>query len=120
MKCLTLLTATMLTVVAACSPGGSPQAPASSAQPAAGAPAARQTVQASFDSLRSDGYLITNVTDLTDAEQLEIWPNQGASPYLLITLQKGSSTAVCSSSTYNFIITLNDASAKNANLCYKR
>ena len=124
MKRLAFLTATMLTGLAACSPGGSSSAPASnappsSAQPAAAAPATPQSTQASFDSLRSNGYMITSVTDIPNEEQTAIWPNQQTLPYLMITLQKGASTAVCTMDTLHFL-TLDDTTMKTATLCYQR
>jgi hypothetical protein len=126
MKRGAFLTATMLTGLAACSQGGSSNAPASSAQPAAAASSAQpaaaappQTVQVAFDSLRSNGYMITSVMDILSQEQTAMWPNDPATPYVMITLQKGTSTAVCSMDTYHFL-SLDDATMKNVAICYKR
>jgi hypothetical protein len=117
MKRWAFLTATMLTGLAACSQGGSSNAPASSAQPAVAA--TPQSVQMAFDSLRENGYMIASVMDITPQEQTAMWPTTATGPYLMITLEKGASKAVCTMDTQHFL-TLADVSMKNSTLCYQR
>jgi hypothetical protein len=72
-----------------------------------------------LDSLLADGYELKTVTDITPDEQKVIWPNDQTSPYLMITLQKGASLAVCTAATAN-LINLNPTTTANAALCHKK
>jgi len=58
-----------------------------SAQPAAGV---------SLASLLKSGFQIVSIVDLTSEEQKTLWPSDAPSPYIMLTLQKGSSVAACS------------------------
>src|SRR5271167_3718381 len=49
----------------------------------------------SVSSLLAAGYEIKTILDISNDEQKAIWPNDTAAPYLLITLQRANSVAVC-------------------------
>src|SRR5271154_1454042 len=88
-----------------------------SAQPgSAAAPAPTPTV--SIASLLADGYEVRAVNDLSNDEQKAIWPSSPVSPYLMITLQKGPSIAVCSLSAAGWI-GQSQATLTNTGLCRK-
>jgi hypothetical protein len=87
------------------------------AQAQAPAPAPSATV--SPGSLLADGYEVRAITDISSDEQKVMWPNDTVSPYVMITLQKGNSVAVCGMSMVNWI-NLTDTSLAAANLCKKR
>ncbi|MFI4936377.1 MAG: hypothetical protein ACHP7N_17340 [Caulobacterales bacterium] len=74
---------------------------------------------ASFDSLRAAGYVITTVSDLSNEAQQQIWPTDPPKAYMMIVLQKGSSTAVCTMPAQNFV-DLVDERMTSTTLCYQR
>ena len=86
------------------------------AQPAAPAPAPKPTV--SLESLLSGGYEVKLVTDVSPDEQKVIWPNDTVSPYIMVTLQKGASLAVCAMTMASWL-NLSDATLNNAGMCKK-
>jgi hypothetical protein len=92
------------------------QAPAPSAPVS---PAAPPPGTVSPGSLLADGYEVKAITDISSDEQKVMWPNDTVSPYIMITLQKGNSVAVCGMSMVNWI-NLADTSLAAANLCKKR
>jgi hypothetical protein len=78
-----------------------------------------QSVAVSPGSLLADGYEIKAINDVSSDEQKVIWPASPVNPYIMITLQKGVSVAVCALSMANWI-SIADATLKNAALCTKR
>jgi hypothetical protein len=82
-------------------------------------PALAQSVAVSPGGLLTDGYEIKAINDVSSDEQKVIWPTSPVNPYIMITLQKGASVAVCTLSMANWI-SLADATLKNAALCTKR
>ncbi len=82
-------------------------------------PAWAQSTAVSPGSLLTDGYEIRNIIDISAEEQKIMWPNDAVSPYIMVTLQKGNSVAVCSMSMTNWV-GLADATLANATLCKKR
>jgi hypothetical protein len=90
-----------------------------SAATATATPAAAQTAPSvSLASLLGAGYQIVHILDLTDEEQKAIWPNDAAAPFILVTLQKGSSLATCSFNTSDWVNL--DAAAFSSNRCHQR
>lgn len=81
------------------------------------APAATPT--AALGALLSDGYEVKSVLDVSADEQKAIWPNDATEPYVMITLQKGASVAVCGLQLVNWY-TLNAATLSNATVCRQR
>jgi hypothetical protein len=82
-------------------------------------PKTPQSTQTSFDNLRSKGYMIVTILDISDAEQKAVWPNDDVQPFYEIVLQKGSSTATCTVSMSAFV-NLKDVTMQNTNYCTKR
>jgi hypothetical protein len=82
----------------------------------ANASAFAATATMSFDSVLAAGYEVKSVMVLTDETAKQMWPGQTTPPQTLITLQKGSSVAVCTLSAANWNL-LADASMANATLC---
>ena len=80
--------------------------------------AVAQTTTVSTQSLLADGYEIKSILDVSSDEQKIIYPNDAVSPYIMITLQKGPSVAVCTMAMSTWIA-LPDASLANATLCRK-
>jgi hypothetical protein len=74
---------------------------------------------ASISSLLTGGYEIKSIIDLSNDEQKAIYPGQTTSPYLMLTLQKGTSVAVCALATANWI-NLADSTMTNEALCHTR
>jgi hypothetical protein len=89
------------------------------AQAQAPVPTPAPSATVSPGSLLSDGYEVKAITDISSDEQKVMWPNDTVSPYVMITLQKGNSVAVCGMSMVNWI-NLTAASLAAANLCNKR
>jgi hypothetical protein len=85
--------------------------------PAAAAAATSPTV--SVASLLADGFEVKALNDISNDEQKAIWPTSPVLPYLMITLQKGSSIAVCSMAVVNWI-SLPESSVTDKTLCHKR
>lgn len=77
-----------------------------------------QTTTVSPASLLADGYEVKTINDMSNDEQKAIYPNDAVSPYIMVTLQKGNSVAVCSMSMANWV-NLVDTSLANAGLCKK-
>ena len=50
----------------------------------------------SLGALLSAGYRVASIIDVTDAEQKSIWPDESIEPYIMVTLQRSGSVAVCS------------------------
>jgi len=78
------------------------------------------TAQAAADGLLAAGYEIKAVSTLSDAAIKEIYPTGGPYPsQVFITLQKGTSVAVCEMSTISWI-SLEDALMKDTTRCTMR
>jgi len=90
---------------------------ASAQTPSAAAPATSPST--SIASLLADGFEVKAVNDITDEEQKLIWPTSPASPYVMVTFQKGSSIAVCALAMANWLF-LPESSVTKAGICYKR
>lgn len=76
------------------------------AQPAL-AQTAPATTQATLDSVLAAGYEIKAVTVLSDAATKEVFAGQtGVTSQIFITLQKGTSVAVCETATLNWLALL--------------
>jgi hypothetical protein len=89
------------------------------AQPAF-AQTAPTTVAASFDSLLAAGYEVKAVNVMSDAAIKEVFAGQpNLTSQVFITLQKGTSVAVCEQATVNWI-DLPDAAMTDATRCTKR
>ena len=88
------------------------------AQTPAATPAPAAAPGASLASLLAAGFEVKSVIDINNDDQKAIWPTSPVLPYLLITLQKGSSVAVCTMATANWI-NLSASTATNATLCHK-
>jgi hypothetical protein len=89
------------------------------AQPAL-AQTAPATTQVSFDSILAAGYEIKAVTVMSDAATKEVFPSQtGLASQIFITLQKGTSVAVCENATSTWI-SLSSAQMTDATRCFKR
>ena len=86
------------------------------AQPAAPAPAPKPTV--SLESLLQGGYEVKVITDVSSDEQKAIWPNDAVNPYIMVTLQKGASLAVCAMSMASWV-GVADSTLANTSLCKK-
>ena len=84
-----------------------------------GASASAATGAASLDSLLAAGYEIKSVNDLSDSATSQLYSGQNLPPQTIVTLQKGSSIAVCNMATANWI-NLNDASFTSAERCSTR
>jgi hypothetical protein len=87
--------------------------PPASAQPA---PA---TTQATFDGVLAAGYEIKAVTVLSDTASKEVFGQAVTASQIFITLQKGTSVAVCENATSTWL-SLADAQMTDATRCYKR
>jgi hypothetical protein len=86
-------------------------------------PALAQTVptttQASFDSILAAGYEIKAVTIMSDAAVKEVYTTGGPYPsQVFITLQKGTSVAVCEMGTANWV-NVQAPSMTDATRCFK-
>ncbi len=89
------------------------------AQPAL-AQTAPATTQTSMDSLLAAGYEIKVVNVLSDAAVKEVYPTGGPYPsQVFITLQKGTSGAVCQMSTVSWV-NMQDQMMTDATRCAKR
>jgi hypothetical protein len=89
------------------------------AQPALAQPAPT-SVQATFDSLLAAGYEIKAITVMSDATAKEVFPGETiTTSQMFITLQKGTSVAVCKNATVTWL-TLADINMTDATRCYKR
>jgi hypothetical protein len=89
------------------------------AQPAL-AQAAPNSVQATIDSLLAAGYEVKAVNMMSDAAVKEVFPTANApGSQLFITLQKGTSVAVCEDATSTWL-NLADAQMTDATRCWKR
>ena len=86
------------------------------AQPAPAPAAASNTASAA--SLFAAGYEVKVINDVSSDEQKAIWPNDPVNPYIMVTLQKGTSVAVCAMSMANWV-SLNEATLASATLCKK-
>ena len=78
------------------------------------------TVQATIDSLLAAGYEIKAVNLMSDAAIREVFPtadNPGSQ--LFITLQKGTSVAVCENATSTWL-SLSDSQMTDSTRCFKR
>jgi hypothetical protein len=75
------------------------------------------TTQVSVDSLLASGYEVKAVSVLSDAAIKEVFPTVVPSQ-VFVTLQKGTSVAVCVMSTGSWII--RDAIMTDATRCYMR
>jgi hypothetical protein len=90
------------------------------AQSPQGAPtSASKTSTVSVDNLLAAGFEVKAVTVLTDAMTKELYPGQTLQTQVVITLQKGSSVAVCTLATANWT-SLPDSTMTNTSLCSKR
>ncbi len=77
-------------------------------------------VQVSIDSLLAAGYEVKAVNTMSDAATKEVYTTGGPYPsQIFITLQKGTSVAVCEHATMNWI-SLADAFMTDATRCQKR
>jgi len=89
------------------------------AQPALAQPAPT-SVQATFDSLVAAGYEIKAVTVMSDATAKEVFAGETiTTSQMFITLQKGTSVAVCKNATVTWL-SLADANLTDATRCTKR
>ncbi len=89
------------------------------AQPAF-AQTASTTAAASFDSLLAAGYEVKAVNVMSDAATKEVFTTGGPYPsQIFITLQKGTSVAVCEMATQSWIA-VQDALMTDAARCNKR
>ncbi len=73
----------------------------------------------SLNALLAAGYQVAAINDISDAEQKSIWPNDAIEPYIMVTLQKSGSVAVCTMIMANWI----SVSAKtfaDTTLCHQR
>ena len=77
-----------------------------------------KTVDASFDGLRSSGYMITQVIEIPQNEQPTIWPGDAVAPFFVLILQKGASTATCTMAAVSFI-NLREKVLQGTNYCSK-
>ena len=78
------------------------------------------TTQTSIDSILGAGYEIKAVTVLSDATTKEVYTGQAGLPsQVFITLQKGTSVAVCEGASSSWIW-LSDAQMTDATRCFKR
>ena len=87
------------------------------AQPAF-AQTAPATALVSFDSILASGYEVKAVTVMSDAATKEVFSSQTLSSQVFITLQKGTSIAVCEVATVTLINL--DAGMTDATRCAKR
>jgi hypothetical protein len=88
-------------------------------QPALAQPAPT-SVQATFDSLLAAGYEIKAVTVMSDATAKEVFPGETiTTSQIFITLQKGTSVAVCKNATAAWL-SLADANMTDPTRCAKR
>jgi hypothetical protein len=81
--------------------------------------AAATSPTVSMASLLADGFEIKAVNDISNDEQKTIWPTSPVLPYLMITLEKGTSIAVCSMAVVNWF-SLPESSVTDKTLCHKR
>jgi hypothetical protein len=88
------------------------------AQPAL-AQTAPTNVPATIDSLLAAGYEIKAVNVMSDAALKEVYAGQTVTSSVFITLQKGTSVAVCAEATLVWI-TLADAQMKDTTRCWQR
>jgi hypothetical protein len=88
------------------------------AQPALAQPAPATTL-VSFDSVLASGYEVKAVTVMSDAATKEVFTGQTLSSQVFVTLQKGTSVAVCEVATVT-LINLPDAGMKDASRCSMR
>jgi hypothetical protein len=94
--------------------------PALAQTPPATTPAAPASTTTSIDSVLASGYEVKSVIELSDAALKSMSsPGQTIYPSVVITLQKGTSVAVCELSTANWI-NLVQGSMTNASLCLIR
>ena len=78
------------------------------------------TTQTSIDSILGAGYEIKAVTVMSDATTKEVYTGQAGLPsQVFITLQKGTSVAVCEGASSSWIW-LSDAQMTDATRCFKR
>ena len=90
------------------------------AQTAASTATAPTTTQVSVDSLQAAGYEIKVVNVMSDAAVKEVFPTGGPYPsQVFITLQKGTSVAVCEMPTANWVL-LDNGMMTDATRCNKR
>jgi hypothetical protein len=75
--------------------------------------------QASVDSIMAQGYEIKAVTVLSDAAAKEVFGAAPSTSQIFITLQKGTSIAVCENATSTWL-SLCDAQMTDATRCFKR
>jgi|ERR1700691_1047551 hypothetical protein len=89
------------------------------AQTASTNAASPTSVQMPIDSLLAIGYEVKAVTVMSDAATKEVFAGQTLSSQVFVTLQKGSSVAVCELATATWI-SLADSSMKDTTRCWKR
>lgn len=87
--------------------------------PAPAAPTGPTSSQASIDSIMAQGYEIKAVTVLSDAAAKEVFGSAPSTSQIFITLQKGTSIAVCENATSTWL-SLSDAQMSDATRCFKR
>src|ERR1700691_3068394 len=89
------------------------------AQTASTNAASPTSVQMPIDSLLAIGYEVKAVTVMSDAATKEVFTGQTLSSQVFVTLQKGTSVAVCEVATVT-LINLPDAGMKDASRCSTR
>jgi hypothetical protein len=78
-------------------------------------PAFAASAAASFDSLLAGGYEVKATLIVTEDTAKVLWPDKQP-PQLVVTLQKGTTIAVCEIAVANWL-SIADASMANANNC---
>ena len=71
--------------------------------PFIGPAVAADPTPSSLDSLLANGYEVKVVSPLSAAATKEIWTGQDLAPQVIVTLQKGSSVAVCNLALSNWM-----------------
>jgi hypothetical protein len=110
-RTLMLIGFAALTPQAALAQTPAPAAPA--------APTGPTSSQASIDGIMAQGYEIKAVTVLSDAAAKEVFGSAPSTSQIFITLQKGTSIAVCENATSTWL-SLSDAQMTDATRCFKR
>jgi hypothetical protein len=78
-------------------------------------PAFAASATASFDSLLAGGYEVKATVIVSEDTAKAIWPDKQA-PQLIVTLQKGTTIAVCEIAVSNWL-SIVDTSMANVNNC---